>query len=166
MSPGECEVTSRGPEETLAIGETLGQLLRGGEVLSLVGELGAGKTLFVKGLARGLGIDPRRVTSPTFVLHQIYEGRLPLHHLDLYRLQSAAEFDDLGIADHLGTEAVLAVEWGDRLGPVLPPERLTIHLEPQGEEGRRIGLRAENDSLAPLVEEFLRRWPSGPSDIP
>jgi tRNA threonylcarbamoyladenosine biosynthesis protein TsaE len=101
------------PDETEAAGEELAAALRVGDLLLLEGELGAGKTTFVRGLARGLGVSGR-VQSPTFQLVRVYPGRIQLAHVDLYRLESGAELGDLGIDDLL-EEGVVAVEWGDRL---------------------------------------------------
>jgi tRNA threonylcarbamoyladenosine biosynthesis protein TsaE len=101
--------------ETSAVGRELAQSLTAGSVVLLSGDLGAGKTAFVRGLAEGLGIDPESVSSPTFTLIQEYRGgRLPLHHVDLYRLQSA-EVDDLGLDELMLEGGVTAIEWPDRL---------------------------------------------------
>src|SRR5881409_3181411 len=109
------EVTTHTPEETEALGEALGRAARGGELIGLVGDLGAGKTCLVRALARGLGIDPERVHSPSFIMVTEYPGgRLPLTHVDLYRLE--APVDDAGLLrDALYGEGIVAVEWFDRL---------------------------------------------------
>jgi tRNA threonylcarbamoyladenosine biosynthesis protein TsaE len=108
-----AETRSRSPEETEAAGEELAATLQVGDLLLLAGELGAGKTTFVRGLARGLG-SGGRVQSPTFQLVRVYPGRIQLAHVDLYRLESGAELADLGLDDLL-EQGVVAVEWGDRL---------------------------------------------------
>ncbi|HEX4348686.1 MAG TPA: tRNA (adenosine(37)-N6)-threonylcarbamoyltransferase complex ATPase subunit type 1 TsaE [Vicinamibacterales bacterium] len=106
---------TRSEDETSAEGRRFAATLRGGEVLLLSGDLGAGKTAFVRGLAEGLGVDPKDVTSPTFTLVQEYRaGRLPLFHVDLYRLKPI-EVDDLGLDDMSLEGGVLAIEWPDRL---------------------------------------------------
>lgn len=108
-------VTTQSEEETAAEGRRFAASLRGGEVLLLSGDLGAGKTAFVRGLAAGLGVDPTEVTSPTFTLVQEYRaGRLPLFHVDLYRLKPG-EVDDLGLDEMALEGGVLAIEWPDRL---------------------------------------------------
>ncbi len=108
------QVITESPEETEALGEKLGRLLAGGEVLAYTGDLGAGKTAFTRGLARGLGIT-QRVTSPTFTIVNEYEGgRLPLFHFDLYRLNSGDELFDIGWEDYLERNGVCAVEWSER----------------------------------------------------
>lgn len=105
--------TVRGPDEMLALGEAFGRLLRGGDVLLLSGPLGAGKTQFVKGLARGLGIQGI-VNSPTFTLMKPYSGRLALHHVDLYRLSGEAECHEIGLDDLIAPDTVIALEWPER----------------------------------------------------
>ena len=124
---------SRGPDETFEAGRELGRSIgAGGLAIALVGPLGAGKTVFVKGLAEGLGVDPRIVSSPTFVIAQQYvvpEGPEVLHHIDLYRLESEDELESIGFFDMLVPGAVLAAEWADRFPGALGRELLTIELE-------------------------------------
>src|SRR5271154_5433675 len=119
--------------ETEALGRRLGKLLFPGAVVALVGPLGAGKTHLVRAIAEGLGVaDSRVVTSPTFVLIQEYNGRLPIFHFDAYRLQSEAEFDDLGTQEYYDSNGVCLIEWADRVPGSLPPDHLRITLEPTG----------------------------------
>jgi tRNA threonylcarbamoyladenosine biosynthesis protein TsaE len=106
---------TRSPEETEQVAAELGATFQGGEVVLLSGELGAGKTAFVRGLARGLGTDPAEVASPTFVLLTRYPGRLTLHHADLYRLAGTGDEGELGLEELPGPRGVLAVEWAERL---------------------------------------------------
>jgi len=116
--------------ETAAVGRELARSLAPGSVVLLCGELGAGKTAFVRGLAEGLGIAPEEVSSPTFTLMQEYRGgRMPLVHVDLYRLDDPREIDDLGL-DEIGLTSVLAIEWADKL-----PRRLTGGVEVRIEQG-------------------------------
>ena len=131
--------TTRSEEETAAIAKGLAEDLRAGDVLLLSGNLGAGKTAFVRGLAEGLGIPPRDVSSPTFTLvHEYRGGRFTLYHVDLYRLDRAAT-DDLGL-DELGVrDGVLAIEWPDRLTHSLEGAR-TIRLEIVDDATRRISI--------------------------
>ena len=117
------EFTTRSPEETFALARSIGERLSGGEIFLLSGELGAGKTVFAKGLAAGLGIDPLDVTSPSFTLVNVHEGRLRFYHIDLYRLESDARLD-LGLEEIFEDEtAVTVVEWAERLSFV--PARAT-----------------------------------------
>lgn len=113
-------------DATRSVGATLAAQLRPGDVVSLAGELGAGKTCLVQGVARGLGIDAR-VTSPTFVLVKSYRGRLPLVHVDVYRLDQLQDVLDLG-DEVFAPDVVTFVEWGDAVAPVLPDDRLDVEL--------------------------------------
>ena len=111
---------------------------RGGEVVLLSGELGSGKTAFVRGLARGLGADPGEVASPTFVLLTAYPGRLTLHHADLYRLRGNGDERELGLEELPGPAGVLAVEWAERLADVPWRAVLRVRLEHAGGDVRRV----------------------------
>ena len=124
--------------ETEQLGEELGRGLRGGEVVLLQGELGAGKTAFVRGLARGLGADPEEVASPTFVLLTAYTGRLTLYHADLYRLGGGGDDRELGLEELPGPEGVLAVEWPERLGERTFARVVHVYFEHAGEDVRRV----------------------------
>ena len=130
----EHEWTSRSAEETRTLGERLGSRLRGGEVVLLCGDLGAGKTHFAQGVARGLGVAAA-VVSPTFTLAAHYEGRLPLVHYDLYRLASADELSPLGFLQTDDPRTVSLVEWGDR---VRVPGAIRVELHLQADGSRRI----------------------------
>jgi tRNA threonylcarbamoyladenosine biosynthesis protein TsaE len=111
-------------------------------VVALVGDLGAGKTRLVQAAAEGLGVDPSVVNSPTFVLIQEYEGRLPVYHFDTYRLKDFDEFLELGADEYLASDGVCFVEWADRMAEVLPRDRLTIEFEFTGETTRSLRLSA------------------------
>jgi tRNA threonylcarbamoyladenosine biosynthesis protein TsaE len=128
---------SRDPAETQAIGERLGTRLTPGAVIACTGELGAGKTCFLQGLARGLGVTSG-VTSPTFVLVNHYRGRMPIYHLDAYRTGSLTELVDLGLEEMLHGDGVTVIEWADKLLPLLPPRTIHVHLEGLGDEPREI----------------------------
>jgi len=128
---------------TEAFGRRLGRLLFPGAVLALVGPLGAGKTHLTRAIAEGLDIpDSRVVSSPTFVLIQEYQARLPIYHIDAYRLRSEGEFFDLGVHEFLEGDGVCIVEWADRVPGCLPPEHLRIELVVTGETGRRATVAA------------------------
>jgi tRNA threonylcarbamoyladenosine biosynthesis protein TsaE len=131
------------PAETEARAAALASRLHGGEVLLLHGELGAGKTAFVRGLARGLDCDPTEVASPTFVLLTSYPGRLTLHHADLYRLAGDGDEDELGLDELPGEHGVLAIEWAERLARVPWPRVLCVTLEHAGGERRLLTLEGE-----------------------
>jgi tRNA threonylcarbamoyladenosine biosynthesis protein TsaE len=119
-------IVTRHADETEALAAAVGGLLRVGDVVVLAGELGAGKTTFAKGLARGLGVIDT-VTSPTFTIVQHYVGRVPVAHVDVYRLDRMQELHDLGF-EELIESGVTIVEWGDAIAPVLPRDRLTIRM--------------------------------------
>ena len=137
-----------GEGETAALGAHLAATFRGGEVVLLFGELGAGKTAFVRGLARGLGADPEEVASPTFVLRTSYPGRLTLHHADLYRLRGDGDERELGLEELPGPRGVLAVEWADRLSSSPWPGCFVVRLEHAGNDLRRVRIEG-GPALAP-----------------
>ncbi len=124
--------------ETEAIAEAMGAAFGGGEVVLLTGELGAGKTAFVRGLARGLGVDPDEVASPTFVLLTAYPGRLRLYHADLYRLAGDGDDRELGLEELPGPRGVLAIEWAERLSMRPWARVVEVHLEHAGDDSRRM----------------------------
>jgi tRNA threonylcarbamoyladenosine biosynthesis protein TsaE len=130
---------SSSEEETARAGEELGALLAPGDIVCLSGPLGCGKTVFVKGMARALGVT-ERVTSPSFIIAQEYDGRVRLTHLDLYRVGGRGEIEDLGFRDMLDSGGVLAVEWGERAGPLLPTGRTDVvfTIRPDGSREIRI----------------------------
>ena len=124
--------------ETEALGQKLAQKLRGGEVIAFTGDLGAGKTAFTRGLARGLGITDR-VTSPTFTIVNEYEGgRLPLFHFDMYRLSSSDELYDIGWEDYLARGGVCAVEWSEIVEDALESDAIRVDIKNDGDDCRSI----------------------------
>jgi tRNA threonylcarbamoyladenosine biosynthesis protein TsaE len=135
-------VTTHSEDETFALGEEVAATLRPGTFVLLHGDLGAGKTAFVRGMAAGLGGNPEDVSSPTFVLVQHYKGRIPLVHVDLYRLESGAAVDDLGLED-LADGAVVAVEWAERLPRPLEGS-VTVRIDDLGNDQRRITVESAN----------------------
>lgn len=141
------KVVSRSAQETQALGERLGARLGGGDVVACIGPLGAGKTCFLQGLARGLGVTVD-VTSPTFVLVNQYRGRLPVYHVDAYRTGSLAELVDLGLEEMLHGEGVTIVEWADKLLPLLPSRTIMVTIAGLGDEPRQIELAGPAEILA------------------
>ena len=144
MSNKCLEIISYGVDETIALGQAMGKQLQGGEVIAMVGTLGTGKTHFIKGLALGLEVtDVDVVTSPTFTLINEYEGRLPLYHIDAYRLEKAEQLVALGFDEICGGSGVVVVEWADRVWPLMDDYKpINIYLEHRGESERV--LRIEN----------------------
>ncbi|PYN39848.1 MAG: tRNA (adenosine(37)-N6)-threonylcarbamoyltransferase complex ATPase subunit type 1 TsaE [Candidatus Rokuibacteriota bacterium] len=135
-----AEITSERPEETEDAGERLGRTLGPGAVVALTGELGVGKTCFIQGLVRGLGVTGR-ATSPTFVLINQYPGRVPVYHVDAYRTESLTELIDLGLLELLGGGGVTVIEWADKLESLLPPEAIHVHIDGVGDQPRAITIR-------------------------
>jgi tRNA threonylcarbamoyladenosine biosynthesis protein TsaE len=140
-------VLSRSPRATFALGARLGRALLPGDVVGLVGELGAGKTQLVRGACRGAGVPDREVSSPSFAIVATYRGRLPVHHADLYRVSGPDELYATGFGDLVGGEGALLVEWADRVPSALPAERLEIRLahHPRALEWRSIEVSGTGD---------------------
>jgi tRNA threonylcarbamoyladenosine biosynthesis protein TsaE len=156
------QACTRSVDDTRQLGAAVADLARPGDVLVLAGDLGAGKTAFVQGFSRGLGITGR-VTSPTFTLVHVYEGgRLPVHHLDVYRLDQLSEALDLGLAEMLDDGGVVLVEWGDAITPVLPHQLLEVRLTfGEGDDDRTLAFRAVGSAWhdrLPQLELALDRW--------
>lgn len=129
--------------QTEHFGSTIGRRLQKGEVIALAGELGSGKTTFVRGVALGAGFDPHVVSSPTFTFIQEYVGPLMLAHVDLYRLEQSMELADTGLADYLNGDFVVIIEWADRLPAAwLPDDYLSIHFLHTGRHTRRAQVQA------------------------
>jgi tRNA threonylcarbamoyladenosine biosynthesis protein TsaE len=138
---GHGAMTTSSEDETAAAGEALGRETRAGDVILLYGDLGAGKTAFVRGLARGVGANPDEVSSPTFTIVQEYAGAsATLYHVDLYRLE-AAEIDDLGLEDLVAGDGVVAIEWAERWAG-RPDDVTEVWIEDLGEDRRRIRIDA------------------------
>ncbi len=132
------ELVSQSVEQTMRLGAALAQIVELGDMLALSGQLGAGKTQFVRGFAAGLGADERLVSSPTFVLMSEYSGRLPVVHIDAYRMNDLSDLESIGWSRELLHGSVTLVEWAERLRDELPNDRLEIAFEHAGETQRRI----------------------------
>lgn len=149
-------VVTRDAAETRALAAALAVAARPGDLISLVGELGAGKTQFAKGFGAGLGITDT-IVSPSFVLMAEYRGRLPLFHVDLYRLADAAEALAGGLIDERQTEGVTIIEWAERLAEAMPADRLEVEIDGSGDEPRRISIRPGNRAYARYLAA-LQAW--------
>ena len=145
------DLATSGPEETQAVGEAIAAVLGSGDVISLTGDLGAGKTTLVQGAARGLGVD-EPVLSPTFTLVREYRGTGTVYHLDVYRLDRLQEVLELGFEEMLDQGGVVFIEWGDAIEALLPDSYLQIEITiPDSGDGRRLGLSWQGQS-------WLSRW--------
>ncbi len=140
------EIITNSPEETEALGQKIGALLSGDEVIALYGGLGMGKTAFVRGLAAGLGIDPYEVSSPTFAIVHEHEGRVMLYHFDMYRVESWDDLYSTGFFDYIGN-GVIVTEWSENIDGALPEDKITIEISAPNSDDTRIfkisGLRGE-----------------------
>jgi tRNA threonylcarbamoyladenosine biosynthesis protein TsaE len=157
----ETSFVTRSARETTALGAALGRALEPGDVIALVGDLGAGKTQLVRGACEGAAVPEREVASPSFAIVATYHGRIPVHHADLYRLADEEELHATGFLDLLGGDGAVLVEWADRIPSALPPERLEIRLEHvRAASSRRVTLRgsgARHAGLARSLAEGVRR---------
>lgn len=145
------EWTLQGAEETQRFAARLAERLQPGDFLALEGDLGAGKTTFTQGLARGLGVR-QVVNSPTFTIIKEYQGRFPLYHMDVYRVGDDA--DSLGLDEYFFGEGICVVEWASMIEEWLPPERMTVHLLNEGGDKRKVQLVPRGERYVKLCEEF------------
>lgn len=160
---GSIDLVTRALDETRKAAAALAELLVPGDVVSLTGDLGAGKTVFVQGAAKALGVaEP--VVSPTFVLVREYRGEMPIYHVDVYRLERLQEVHDLGFEDLLDPAGVVFVEWGDAIEALLPDSHLRIELHVEGDDARALRVSARGPSWAPRwerLEGVLQPWRTG-----
>jgi tRNA threonylcarbamoyladenosine biosynthesis protein TsaE len=147
------EIISGSPEQTQQIGKKLGQLAKRGDVILLTGDLGTGKTCLTQGIARGLDID-EFVTSPSFTIMREHYGRLPLYHVDFYRLDSIDDIYDLGIDDYLFSEGLCVIEWAEKGMKLMPEERLFIKIEYISENERKLDLKATGKRYNGMLSDF------------
>lgn len=157
---GRIDVATSDPGQTREIGGALAALLLPGDVVSLTGDLGAGKTCLVQGAARALGVE-EPVTSPTFVLAREYHGSVPVHHLDVYRLNTLQEVIDLGFEDLLDPTGVIFIEWGEAIAPLLPPSYLEVEITALDDERRLLSIVGRGPAWAPRwsrVEDVVGPW--------
>lgn len=149
---------SGSPEETIEIGRIIGETLTPGTVVALIGELGAGKTCLTKGIARGLGIPENyHITSPTFTLINEYPGRLPLIHLDIYRLGGAGDLTELGYEEYFYGDGVAVVEWAEKIRNILPGDAIFIELHHIDENRREIRISGRSGKIGAIAGELKRK---------
>jgi len=154
---GRLVVDTDSPAETDAVARRLGQRLSGGTCVALYGELGSGKTAFARGLIHGNGVtESAAVTSPTFVIISEYEGRVPIHHIDAYRLTGAGDMVELGSRELFFSEAASIIEWADRVLEALPDDRLDAAFTVTGETCRRIEISATGEAHGAILAQLAR----------
>lgn len=137
----EKEFTSHTPEETIAIGKAFSSELKVGDVVCLNGELGAGKTHFVKGIAEGVGLDQNEVHSPTYTLIHEYVGELPIYHFDCYRMASPQEALEIGVEEYFYGDGVCVIEWPERIESLIPPGAIWVDIEAPDKKTRKFVIR-------------------------
>jgi tRNA threonylcarbamoyladenosine biosynthesis protein TsaE len=147
-------VITSSPEQTWEIGRLLGKLLDAGDTVCLYGDLGAGKTNFAYGIAQGLDVQEQYITSPTFTFVNEYEGRVPLYHLDLYRLKGPDELENIGFDEYIESDGVTVIEWAERAEDELPVENVRVYLTFVDEKSREIGFLGEGERYEKLVAEL------------
>ncbi|RUL87407.1 tRNA (adenosine(37)-N6)-threonylcarbamoyltransferase complex ATPase subunit type 1 TsaE [Tautonia sociabilis] len=161
---GELVVSVTSEEETVRLGKAIASAVGPGDVLALVGPLGAGKTRLSRAIAEALGVDPGAIASPTFVLIHEYEGRLPVYHFDAYRLDHPDAFDALGPGDYFGRSGICLVEWADTVADRLPDDSWWLRIDPTGLESRRILLRAPAPAIGRIAESLEVGGPDSDPD--
>jgi tRNA threonylcarbamoyladenosine biosynthesis protein TsaE len=160
---GSASFHTASPDESRALGCALGERLGPGTLVALTGELGAGKTVLVQGIARGLGFTGY-VSSPSFVVVSEYDGRLPIYHVDLYRISDSDSVADLGYRELFWSEGVTLVEWADRARGLLPEARLDLTVEFSGPESRVIRAVARGERASAVLSSLVDAWAGGSGD--
>jgi tRNA threonylcarbamoyladenosine biosynthesis protein TsaE len=153
------EFFSNSPAATLALGKKIGKHLLSGSIIALTGELGCGKTLLTRGICAGLEVPLRQVNSPTFVLVNEYQGRLPVFHMDLYRLEGIDDGFEIGITDYFsrGVKGSMIIEWAEKISSLLPPDILRVEFDIIAERKRRIVLLTNATKFASLFKELKKQ---------
>jgi len=149
-------IISRSAAQTRALGKKLGRLVRGGEIVGLTGDLGSGKTCFVRGVAEGAGVGKEAwIRSPTFTLINEYDGRVPVYHVDLYRIGGAQELEELNLREYLYGDGVSLIEWFERMPPGEVDEWLGIHFEHGGENERSVTIEAHGERYSEILKGMI-----------
>ena len=144
-------------ERTIEIGMRLGERLEPGDIISLIGDLGSGKTCFARGVAIGLEADRRYISSPSFIIINVYPARYPVFHIDLYRLSESEEIEEVGIVEMVEEgKGIYLIEWADRMIDLLPPERLDVHLAWMDETKREIRMIGRGERYIYILEGLRR----------
>ena len=160
LSGRQVQLISHSPAETRRLGERLGHLLKGGAVLAVCGDLGAGKTCFIQGLAKGLEVRETYLPSPTFIFIKKYAGRLTLYHVDLYRIDRASDAEGLGLLECFDQKSVVAIEWAEKAFEFLPAVRITVEIKNRGGKERQLLFRIPVE-LEYEIEKFRHLRTSG-----
>jgi tRNA threonylcarbamoyladenosine biosynthesis protein TsaE len=156
-SDGKLQITTHSPEETRQLGEKIGERIQAGTTITLTGDLGSGKTVFIQGLARGLGVpEDCYITSPSYTLINEYPARHTLFHVDLYRIENPVDFEDIGLYEILDQNGVVAIEWADRLHEDLWAEHVNIQLKIAGDESRLIFITASGLGPTTLLKNLQK----------
>ena len=157
VSEQKTVILTQSRAETIRLGKRTGMFLRPGDVIALVGELGTGKTQYVKGLAAGIGVGRAcRLSSPSFTLIHEYRGKFPFYHIDLFRLGLEEEAEELGLDDYFGRQGVVAIEWADRIPNLLPGDLLWAELVYLGKHTRSIRFLARGKRYEELVQKMIQ----------
>ncbi|MGZ3494311.1 MAG: tRNA (adenosine(37)-N6)-threonylcarbamoyltransferase complex ATPase subunit type 1 TsaE [Thermodesulfobacteriota bacterium] len=152
---GQVVIPSKSTSQTIRLGKSIGSRLRAGDVVALSGELGAGKTHFIKGLATGAGVGKSTyVSSPSFTLINEYPGEVPFYHIDLFRLENQKEAEGLGLEDYFQGRGITAIEWADKIPRLLPKEMLSIHIVYTGKNTRSIKMIGKGKRYEELINEL------------
>ncbi len=142
-------------EETINLGRIIGEGLNKGNIIALIGELGSGKTCITRGIARGMGISEEfHITSPTFTLINEYPGRIPLYHLDVYRLSGSGDLEDLGYEEYFYGKGAIVIEWADKIKNIIPPDSIFVYLKYLGEKKREIKISYEGDNISEIIKRI------------
>ena len=155
---GQWKTSLRSKAATERLGQAIGRVLRGGEVIALTGELGVGKTSMVRGIAQGVGLSPKEVSSPTFTIIQEYDSHPSIIHVDLYRLDNPSDIEDIGLSSYFDTDHVVIIEWADRAEATqLPNDRLILELSHAGRYSRWIRLRTSGTKSERLLKTLFHK---------
>lgn len=137
---------TKNAEETILAGEKLAKKLKPGDIIALSGNLGSGKTTFTKGIGKGLGVkNPRRINSPTFVLIKEYNGKIPLYHIDLYRLDGLKEIENLAVEEYIYGKGVTVIEWAEKMKFALPKKHISVRFKVKGGDRREVAIEDLRD---------------------
>jgi len=156
-------IVSRTAGQTRGVGRLLGRSLEAGSVVALSGELGTGKTEFIKGLARGLGVKRGHVSSPSFVLINEYPGRIPLYHIDLYRLSEGKDLEQIGLEEYFYGNGVTAIEWAEKAASLIPHRHFWIDIRWTGPTRRQLIVKTRGTRYGELLETIRRKLEETPS---